>query len=47
MVMQTIDLYDTVHLNIKNNGIKINSNNLNIPLDNRNLAYKQLRPRTL
>ncbi|MBE6065532.1 4-(cytidine 5'-diphospho)-2-C-methyl-D-erythritol kinase [Clostridium cochlearium] len=40
MVMQTIDLYDTVHLNIKNNGIKINSNNLNIPLDNRNLAYK-------
>ncbi|BDR65889.1 4-diphosphocytidyl-2-C-methyl-D-erythritol kinase [Clostridium tetani] len=40
MVMQTIDLYDVVHLNIKDKDIKINSNNCNIPLDNRNLAYK-------
>ncbi|RXM77829.1 4-(cytidine 5'-diphospho)-2-C-methyl-D-erythritol kinase [Clostridium tetani] len=40
MVMQTIDLYDVVHLNIKDKDIEINSNNCNIPLDNRNLAYK-------
>lgn len=40
MVMQTIDLYDKVYLDIKEEGIKINSNNHNIPLDSRNLAYK-------
>lgn len=40
MVMQTIDLHDKVYLSVKEEGIEINSNNHNIPLDSRNLAYK-------
>lgn len=40
MVMQAIELHDVVNLNLKNEGIEISSNTCNIPLDNRNLAYK-------
>ncbi|MEW9094487.1 MAG: 4-(cytidine 5'-diphospho)-2-C-methyl-D-erythritol kinase [Clostridiaceae bacterium] len=40
MIMQCIDLYDTIEIKEINNGIKINCNKINIPTDKRNLAYK-------
>ena len=39
MIMQTISLYDEISVE-KNNKIYIDSNNKNIPLDNKNLAWK-------
>lgn len=39
MIMQTISLYDEIDIE-KNNIISIESNKKNIPLDNRNLAWK-------
>lgn len=39
MVMQNIDLHDTLEINKKSEGISIHGSN-NIPLNNKNLAYK-------
>ena len=40
MIMQTIDLYDTIKIKKINYGIKINCNKEYVPTDERNLAYK-------
>ncbi|MBU5486154.1 4-(cytidine 5'-diphospho)-2-C-methyl-D-erythritol kinase [Clostridium sp. MSJ-11] len=40
MIMQCIDLYDTIEIKEINNGIKVNCNKINIPTDKRNLAYR-------
>lgn len=40
MVMQTISLYDTVYISKRKKGIKLSSNNPNIPTDETNIAYK-------
>ncbi len=39
MIMQTVSLYDEIHIK-KSDIISIDSNKKNIPLDNRNLAWK-------
>ena len=40
MIMQTIDLYDTIEIEKINVGIKLNCNKHYVPTDERNLAYK-------
>ena len=41
MIMQTIDLYDTLTINILDEDvIKINTNSLDIPIDEENIVYK-------
>lgn len=39
-IMQQIDLKDTITLKKLNKGIKIQCNNIHVPLDNTNLVYK-------
>jgi len=40
MIMQTIDLYDTIEIEKINSGIKLKCNKHYVPTDERNLAYK-------
>ncbi|WP_315116653.1 4-(cytidine 5'-diphospho)-2-C-methyl-D-erythritol kinase [uncultured Clostridium sp.] len=40
MIMQCIDLYDTIEVKEINNGIKVHCDKVNIPTDKRNLVYK-------
>lgn len=40
MIMQTIDLYDTITIKSQLEGIKITSNSTKIPLNESNIAYK-------
>lgn len=40
MIMQTIDLYDTIEMEKTNSGIKLKCNKHYVPTDERNLAYK-------
>ncbi|SHH32657.1 4-(cytidine 5'-diphospho)-2-C-methyl-D-erythritol kinase [Tepidibacter thalassicus] len=40
MIMQTIDLYDCVSIEEINSGIVIESENPDVPLDSKNIAYK-------
>lgn len=40
MIMQTIDLYDTIEIERINSGIKLKCNKHYVPTDERNLAYK-------
>ncbi len=40
MIMQTVDLYDTLYLQKKNTGVEIETNLPYLPVDQRNLAYK-------
>ena len=43
MVMQTISLCDTLHFKVIERGIKLNSNNLRLPKDERNIIYKSAK----
>lgn len=44
MIMQTISLFDVIDVDLNHTGdIKITSNKVNIPLDERNIAYKAAR----
>lgn len=40
MIMQTIDLYDTIEMEKTNSGIKLKCNKHYVPTDEKNLAYK-------
>ncbi|MGE4282421.1 MAG: 4-(cytidine 5'-diphospho)-2-C-methyl-D-erythritol kinase [Clostridia bacterium] len=40
MIMQTIDLYDTLQLEKVENSIKVSTNLSYLPIDDRNIAYK-------
>lgn len=40
MIMQSIDLYDTIEINKVNSGINLKCNKHYVPTDERNLAYK-------
>ena len=40
MIMQTIDLYDTIEIERINSGIELKCNKHYVPIDERNLAYK-------
>ncbi|MBU3209800.1 4-(cytidine 5'-diphospho)-2-C-methyl-D-erythritol kinase [Clostridium algidicarnis] len=40
MIMQTIDIYDVINIDIIEKGIEIRCNKSYVPIDNRNIAYK-------
>mgnify|MGYP000620880261 FL=1 len=40
MIMQSIDLYDTIEINKVDSGISLKCNKHYVPTDERNLAYK-------
>jgi len=39
-IMQTIDLHDKIDIDVINKGIELECNSMELPLDNKNLAYK-------